>query len=72
MSDDAEKVRKPHTCNANGVFLCPAVGKHVTVVTVSRGFKACGHCINPLYTEAGEKIPYTMREHLLARIAEGW
>ena len=58
--NDVEKVRKVHACNADGVFLCPAVAKHVTVVTVRDGYKACGHCVGFVLTEAGEKIPYTM------------
>jgi hypothetical protein len=58
-----EKVIPYHTLDADNVFSCPAVGKNnVAVVTLSRGVKACGHCIKPLRDVDGNKIPFTLVE----------
>ena len=60
---------REHQENENGEWSCSALNKQVKVTTVSKGVKACGHCLKPILDREGNKQPWSIVDQFKAR---GW
>jgi hypothetical protein len=62
MDSTVVKQTQPHERQADGFWLCLAVGKYSNKPTPLAGFWACGNCLRTITDTEGKKIEFTKQD----------